>query len=181
MNRRVATVFIDALLLFLLVLVILPHKPEEARATPSVDLFAQLIIAARWPDGSTADVDLWVRAPGDSTVGYSHTRGRVSSLIWDDVGNVSYPKWRYEGVMVRRATDGEYVVNLHLFRSAHLPIPVTVAVWKLTPVGEKELWSGKVELVSEGQEITVVRFVLQNGKMIPGSAHDRFQALRSPR
>ncbi len=181
MNRRVATVFIDALFLLLLVLVILPHQPEISRDTPSVDLFSEIIIGARWEDGSNVDVDLWVRAPGGKPVGYSKTRGHLASLAWDDVGNVDSPPWRYEAALIRSAPDGEYIVNLHFYRaySYDVRMPVTVAVWRKLPEGEMEIWSGKVVLTSVGQEITVVRFRLSNKQLVPGSIHDRYQCLRS--
>lgn len=182
MNRRVATVFIDALLLFLLVLVILPHEPAP-RATPTVDLFAELIVGARWPDGTKADVDLWVRAPGGHPIGYSRTRGEASSLTWDDVGVIDEPPWRYEAAIVREARDGEYVVNLHLYlnKGAELPIPVEVVAWRKLPNEVSEIWSGRAELLHQGQEITVVRFELRDGRLLPGSAHDAHLALRPAR
>jgi len=178
-----AAAFIDCLLLLLLVMVIVPHRPDVSRETPQVDIFSKVIIGARWPDSMTADVDLWVRAPGDTTVGYSRTRGNIASLAWDDVGNVSAPPWRYEVVLVRQGADGEYVVNLHCYRcpTMILPVPVKVVVWRRTPQGESEIWSGDIKLVAEGQELTVVRFELRNGDLIPGSIHQRPMQLRAAR
>ena len=176
MNRRTATVFVDLLMLLLLILIILPHKPR-LEAKPAVELFSQLMIGVRWPDNTPADVDLWVRAPGDLPVGYSNTRGSASSLVWDDVGSVDNPSWRYEAVMLRSATDGENTVNLHCYKCLE-PINTTVSVWKNLPDGVRELWRGAVGLVPS-QEITVIRFSVKDGQIIPGSFHDSFVTLRS--
>ena len=177
MNRRTATVFVDLLMLLLLILIILPHKPR-LEAKPAVELFSQLMIGVRWPDGAPADVDLWVRVPGDTPVGYSNTRGSASSLVWDDVGTVDNPPWRYEALMVRSVRDGEYAVNLHCFKCPG-PIKATVSIWRNLPSGVKELWRGQVELLYERQELTVIRFSIKDGQIIPGSFHNRFVPLRS--
>ena len=182
MNKRVSTAFIDCLLLLLLVLIILPHEPAP-RAKQNVDLYSELIIGARWADKSPSDIDLWVRAPGDLPVGYSRTRGNSASLVWDDVGQVQDPIWRFEAAMIRSARDGEYVVNLHGYslKVSH-PVPVEIVVWRNLPAsGMKQLWSGKVEIAYQGQELTVVRFNMINGEILPGSFHKQPIKIRSGR
>lgn len=181
MNRRVATVLVDALFLLLLVLVVLPHEPDAEEET-AVDLFAPLLVGARWPDGAYTDVDLWVRGPGDHPVGYSRHRGTYASLLRDDLGEMREdPAWRYELAAFSRFPDGEYVVNVHAYNDVggRLPLDVRVDLWSRTPEeGYRHIWSGSARLTHLGQEVTVVRFRVSGGEPVPGSFNDVHTPLR---
>ena len=43
-----------------------------ARTAQGMEPPGSVVVEARWPDGSEADVDLWVQGPGDVPVGYSN-------------------------------------------------------------------------------------------------------------
>lgn len=179
MNRRSATVFVDALLIMLMVLVLLPHKPEldiedDARA-------GDLVVQIWWTECSRTDVDLWVKSPGDRPVGYSRLRGVHVSLLRDDVGHDEGCE-RWELASSRTLTDGEWIVNVHLYGDIgeHAPIPVRVSIWyRTTGSVKRPIWSGSVDLVRIGQELTAARWSMDRGALTPGSLHHSPIALRA--
>ena len=186
------TVFRDVIMLALLgfitiVILLLPHVNPPVDANEASQPPGNVIVELRWPDHLDADVDLWVEAPGDAPVGYSNKGGRIFNLLRDDLGHDNdATKLNYEVAYSRGIPAGEYTVNLHLYRSKHryLPIPAVVAVGikadrnaDLLPIA-----TGNVELVRVGQEITVVRFTIdERGMLVPGSIHDLQRELRSAR
>jgi hypothetical protein len=184
------TVFRDVIMLALLgfvtiVVLLLPHLNPPVEATEASQPPGNVIVELRWPDEVDADVDLWVEAPGDAPVGYSNKGGRIFNLLRDDLGHTNdATKLNYEIAYSRGIPAGEYTVNLHLYRSKNhrLPISAVVAVGikanqdaSLLPIA-----TGHVELVRVGQEITVVRFAInQDGSLVPGSIHELQRELRS--
>ena len=185
------TVFRDVILLALsgfvaVVLILLPHlhPPVEAKEAPPP---GNVVIEINWPSEIDADVDLWVEAPGDRPVGYSNKGGRVFNLLRDDLGQFrDLTDVNYEVAYSRGVVEGEYTINLHLYRnkSAILPVPVTMvaSVKRSNGANLKRLTSAKVELGYTGEEITVIRFALnKTGEIIPGSMHELFKPLRSKR
>ncbi len=185
------TVFRDVILLALsgfvaVVLILLPHlhPPVEAKEAPPP---GNVVIEINWPSEIDADVDLWVEAPGDRPVGYSNKGGRVFNLLRDDLGQFrDLTDVNYEVAYSRGVVEGEYTINLHLYRnkSAILPVPVTMvaSVKRSNGANLKRLTSAKVELGYTGEEITVIRFALnKTGEIVPGSIHELFKPLRSKR
>ena len=90
----------------------------------------------------------------------------------------------YEVSYSRGIPDGEYTVNVHLYRNKTRvsPIPVTVvtSVKKTPSSTTRQLLASKIELVREGQEITVYRFRLESeGNLVPGSVHSLQRKLRA--
>lgn len=173
MNGRVATALVDALFLMLFVFILLPHQQGEDR---DQRLLGDIVVEATWPDGSDADVDLWVKSPDDlAAVGFSRTRGTSLSLFRDVLGVEPQPA-RYEMIAGRFIADGEYIVNLHLYMVRKTPVPVivNVTVWYRRPLGANSrvtIWTGNVALTEQGHELTVVRWRSQNGVHDPRSIH----------
>lgn len=183
MNRATSTAMIDALFLLLLVLVLLPHEPSRANVD-APDLLDAIVIEARWIDDSQADVDLWARSPADTgAVGYSRKQGSYLALVRDEIGYNSPPGERRELIMSRGTPDGEYAVNVHLYSSrSEAPIDVAVSVWVARDDGGHDLvWSGSVVLTADGQELTVIRWEMRDGVVLPGSMNDSPIELRSAR
>ncbi len=186
------TVFRDVILLALfgfvtIVILLLPHinPPTQAKITALPP--GNIVVEVRWPDKIDADVDLWVQAPGDRPVGYSNRGGRVFNLLRDDLGQFrDLTDVNYEVAYSRGIVEGEYTINLHLYRnkSAILPVPVTMvaSVKRSRGANLKRLTSARVELSYTGEEITVVRFALNKaGEIVPGSMHELFKPLRGKR
>jgi hypothetical protein len=185
------TVFRDVILLALagfvaMVVLLLPHlNPPGAEDTATVDIPGNVMVEIHWPDELDTDVDLWVQAPEDEPVGYSNKGGRYFNLLRDDLGHRGdSTKMNYEIAVSRGIPEGEYTVNVHLYRNPAdvLPIPVTAVVSvKRTPEDSaRQILAAKVELEREGHELTVFRFTLDDhGELVPGSVHDLERPLRN--
>jgi hypothetical protein len=185
------TVFRDVIMLALagfvaMVVLLLPHlnpigEAEKENTSPP----GNVIVELSWPEELDADIDLWVEAPGDRPVGYSNKGGSIFNLLRDDLGKRSdITGMNYEVSYSRGIPDGEYTVNVHLYRNKARvsPIPVTVVTSiKKTPSSTtRQLLASKIELVREGQELTVYRFKLESeGNLVPGSVHNLHRKLRA--
>jgi hypothetical protein len=183
------TVFRDVIMLALagfvtLVMLLLPHIHPEAIAEDTDQAPGNMIIEVRWPDHLNADVDLWVEAPGDSPVGYTHKGGRVFDLLRDDLGVSSdLTGLNYEFAYSRGAPAGEYTVNVHLYRNKDkvFPVPVSVVVSLKSPNSKNtdRILASALDISRTGEEITVFRFKLDDeARLIKGSVHDLPKAIR---
>ncbi len=184
------TVFRDVIFLALagfmaIVLLLLPHLNPPAKQNEEVASPGNVIVETYWPKEANADVDLWVKAPGDVAVGYSNKSSKIFDLLRDDLGDpLDITEMNYEVSYSRGAPDGEYTVNTHLYRSykSDLPLPVTVVITvKSSPQSPpKKILSKKIMLSRVGQELTVFRFSLdKEGRLISGSVHDLPKPLRA--
>lgn len=188
-DNATGTVFRDVLFLTLLgfvalVVMMLPHlNPPEQNNTDEAPPPGNVIVEIRWPDEIDADVDLWVQAPGDHPVGYSNKGGTVFNLLRDDLGAFAdLMKLNYETAVSRGIPDGEYTVNIHMFRNVSRiwPVPVVLQVTvKATPsASSKPLLETQGVLRREGEERTLLRFKLQNGSLVAGSVHNLHRSIR---
>lgn len=185
------TVFRDVIMLALagfvaMVILLLPHlNPRGEDAQASTEPPGNVIVEVRWPDELDSDVDLWVEAPGDIPVGYSNKGGVIFNLLRDDLGKrADATGMNYEVSYSRGIPAGEYTVNIHLYRNAAnvFPIPVTVvtSVKKSPKESARQLLASKIELIREGEELTVYRFRLsEDGSLVPGSVHSLQRNLRA--
>lgn len=169
-----------------MVVMILPHLNPSAKADAieSVGSPGNVIVEIRWPDGSDADVDLWVQAPGDVPVGYSNKGGAIFNLLRDDLGRVGDPtNQNYEISFSRGLPPGEYTTNVHLYRNpSGQPVEVTMAISSKPNAqsSARPLLTTKLSLRREGEELTGFRFVLdENGRLQAGSTHNLYKPLRS--
>lgn len=171
--------FLNALGFCLLVLILMlpwlnPPAAQETATPPG-----HMSVSITWPEGNT-DIDLWIKCPDDAKpIGYSNRGGHTCNLLRDDLGNAgdSMPL-NYENAYSRGLPAGEYVVNLHLFRGAG-PIPVSVEILFGQTGKQAELFLKEVvDLRSQGQERTVIRFRIDgNGKVV--STNRVFKPLRA--
>lgn len=185
------TVFRDLISLTLLgfvalVVMMYPHLNPPTAGDDIAKPAGNMTVEARWPDKQDVDVDLWVLAPGDSPVGYTRKHGAVFDLLRDDLGSESDSTGlNYEFAFCRGLPDGEYVVNVHWYSDRHAaggPVIVRVVV-TITPAVEGRapvvVASKDIPLRHVGEQITVVRFTLDDGSVAPGSVHDLPKRLRS--
>jgi hypothetical protein len=185
------TVFRDVIMLALagfvaMVILLLPHlNPPGQAAEQTTEPPGNVIVELRWPDELDSDVDLWVEAPGDTPVGYSNKGGAIFNLLRDDLGKrADATGLNYEVSYSRGIPEGEYTVNVHLYRNASnvFPIPVTVVTSVKTSPKEsaRQLLASKIELMREGEELTVYRFRLsEDGSLVAGSVHSLQRNLRA--
>jgi len=187
------TVFRDVIMLALMgfvviVVLLLPHiNPSKEKENVDINPPGNVIVEIQWPDNADTDVDLWVQGPGDVPVGYSNKGGILFNLLRDDLGHSGdATKINYENSFSRGIVEGEYTVNVHLYRdvSKSLPIKVIVVVSvKSNPDDSaKQILTRTIELQHIGQEITVFRFELDEyGKLDVESVNDFHKSLRSGR
>jgi len=161
------------LLIFILTIMVYDQSKEE-QTDPSPGHVAVEIV---WNPAYDTDVDLWVQAPGDVPVGYSNPKGIVFDLLRDDLGHVNdiFPM-NYENAYTRGLPAGEYIVNIHLYRTGNgqLPIVVQYAISLGDNIKGKrqKILFGEVELTAFGEEITIVRFSIDSeGQLIKSSVH----------
>src|SRR5215470_17401190 len=79
MDEETLTVWLDTALLmlggFILMTVLMlsvVNPPAKSAETAGEQSPGNVIVEAQWADSLDADVDLWVKAPGDKPVGYSN-------------------------------------------------------------------------------------------------------------
>jgi len=182
--RDILTLVLGALLIIIVALLI--HINPEADNTNAAEVKSpgNVIVDIYWPDGSEADVDLWVQAPGDMPVGYSNKGGLIFNLLRDDLGQHGDATDRNQETAFSRAIPpGRYTVNVHLYRDtddeAPIPVEVMVSVKNDDRDSADHILMSKVELRREGQELTVFNFKLdQDGNLVPGSVDSRPVNLR---
>lgn len=183
------TVFRDVITLLMagfmvIVFILLPHINPPTKTETTDKNPGNIMIEIRWPDDIDVDVDLWVKSPGDSPVGYKRKNGKVFDLLRDDLGrSVDITRLNYEFAYSRGAPAGEYVVNVHMYNNKnHLqPVDIAVAVSISDQSTKKitKILNKPVTLSKQGEELTVARFSLDDKSMlIHGSINDLPMKLR---
>ena len=133
---------------------------------------AAFLVKINWPSESKDDVDLYVSDPLNQIVYFRQKQIGLMSLDRDDTGReqnmVTLPDGRVvqsqfneEQVNIRGIVEGEYVVNVHMYRkSDDLPTKVEVALFKSGAGGDMEIHKQMVTLSTEREEETAFRFTL---------------------
>lgn len=175
MNRTTLTAFVDVLMLLIVALFTMLAMAKSADKKAEEELSAsagQLSVQIVWPADRGSDVDLWVRAPGDQSVGYSAKSGRVFDLVRDDLGDVNDNSGlNFEIAFSRWTPAGEYIVNLFYYRDdGRGPVEVKV-IGMLRREGNRQLFMEDVRLERKGQELTVIRFTLDTAGAVLGTNH----------
>jgi len=161
-----------AVALVILIFHINPPKKDDAeneRARGNVRVEVQ------WPNDMNVDIDTWVKAPGDVAVGYSNLNGRVFNLVRDDLGShADLTEMNYEVAFSRGIPAGEWIINLHWYSNSHgaveVPVRVLITLKKVDDGSSKSppisIMSKSVTLTRVGQELTVIRFTIDEEKNI---------------
>jgi hypothetical protein len=191
MDEETLTVWLDTALLMLggfvlmtILMLAAMNPPAKSAETAGEQSPGNLIVEAQWDNGVDSDVDLWVQAPGDRPVGYSNTSGRIFNLLRDDLGRSNdRTDLNYEIAYSRGMPAGEYVFNVHLYRSNGAALPVAVKVvakLKATPKDRaRDLAVTTVRLLRENHQVTAFRFRLdRHGKLESGSMNSLYKELR---
>lgn len=158
-----------------LVAILLPHIHPPTEGEDSAKPAGNVIVEARWPDASAADIDLWIKSPGDAPVGYTRKHGHVFDLLRDDLGSESDETGlNYEFAFARGAPDGEYIVTVNWYSNRALEGPLTVRVAVSIRPGDTPtvIASRSIVLTHAGHDVTVARFTLADGRLVAGSVHD---------
>ncbi|MSO74054.1 MAG: hypothetical protein EXQ99_02720 [Alphaproteobacteria bacterium] len=187
--RDVITLALGAFVATLFLL--LPHlnPVAEDKKAEAVEPPGSAIIEVRWPDAIDADIDLWVRAPDETPVGYSNKGGRTFNLLRDDRGHYDDPtNLNYEVSFSRGLPIGEYIINLHYYGLAlglspdveAVPVTVVVSTRAATTGVVSRIFTETVTLERVGEETTAMRFAInEEGKVVEGSLTHLFKPLRN--
>ncbi|MEO8715611.1 MAG: hypothetical protein ABI369_11415 [Acetobacteraceae bacterium] len=144
------------------------------KATTEAVTPGNVLFQLSWERDKLADVDLWVRAPDDIAVGYSHPAGRHCNLLRDDTGRPADPESRnLELAVCRGVPDGEWIANVALYadRDGKLPITAIVVATMAGKGGIQQIAKRSVTLAREGEEHTAFRFSLHGQEIEPNSVN----------
>jgi hypothetical protein len=169
----------NALLGFAMMFIIAFMLIEEPVEAGDIDVKAEMLITATWPDGHPDDVDMLVEGPRGEVVWYHNRDGDLMHLDRDDRGLLAdrvildgkevLNPINQEVVTVRGMQAGEYVVNLMHYQSHYADaLPVVVKVEKLNPVVTLVFY-GTRYLQGTGNEQTAVRFTLDAQGNVKGT------------
>ena len=152
--------------LFLVALLLLNPPAKSGIIDPK----AEILVTASWPDGDPNDIDIWAEGPGGKLVSYKRSEDGLLHLDRDDQGLLNDTQTingkeiinplNQEVLTVRGRPPGEFIVNLHYFKSNNnSPVPVTVYLAEVNPV-LKVLHYTSTQLAAEGDEVTSLRFTI---------------------
>lgn len=169
-----------ATFVFLFIVAFLLIHPVE-RKKDGVQLKAEYLITAEWPDGSFDDIDLHLQLPDGRMVNFKSREVDYALLDHDDVGINGHYKVdtgemmllpHKEVITVRAIVPGTYVANLHVFRvndhlgsveeTVKLPYKVKVTLTRLNPRLE-DVATVDVEMTELGQQKTAFAFTVKDG------------------
>ena len=149
-------------------------KEKNTKSKHDIEIKAEFIITVTWPSDQDCDVDTYVQDPNENLVFFKSRESGLMHLDRDDLGykndsinnQLQYNENR-EVVTLRGISEGEYVVNVHMFnkRKVEQTTPVTVRLEKINPY--KSIIINTVELQNTSDEKTAFRFSLdKNGNVI---------------
>jgi len=121
-NDQADTIFRDITLLALsgfisIVILLLPWLNFQIKDIEIKEPVGSVIFELFWSEKIDADLDLWVRGPHDTAVGYAQPSGQVFNLLRDDRGlTADHTPLNYEISFTRGILTGEYQANVHLFK-----------------------------------------------------------------
>ena len=167
---------VDFLMSFAVAAVALMAPPAVPKPEDSDKATCRMAIDLKWDSTQDVDIDLWVAGPDGKPVGWQvgYSHGVFMDLVRDDRGMIhAADRTNEERTCVRILGDGEYVVNLHFYgdREAGKPAAMDVAINLIDPVTAfmSEVYKRDITLDKKGDEKTVVRFKLKDGKILPES------------
>jgi hypothetical protein len=173
------TVFRDVILLTLvgfvaMVIMLLPHIQKNKEETEDHKAPGNVIVEMHWPSEMYVDVDLWVRAPRSTPVGFWNQGNDIFNLLRDDLGmEGDATNENYEISYSRGIRPGEYIVNVHMYGivPTGIVVPVTVVVSvKAKYDTTRQILKTTVKLRERNQEETAYRFRLTaEGDLVEGS------------
>ena len=163
-------VLVFAVLLKLSLLAINVESAESAQKRLKSN--ALFLIKVVWAGESDDDVDTYVSDPLSHLVFFKRLQDGLMNLDRDDTGSnsnlVTLPDGRVvksayneEQVEIRGIIEGEYIVNVHMYRMATpTPTKVIVTLYKVTEGEDVQIHERVLTLAEQRQEETAFRFTL---------------------
>lgn len=168
------------------IFLVLPHNPkkseqDDARARGNIRV--EII----WPPEMNVDIDLWVKAPGLTPIGYSNMNGPIYNLVRDDLGTTAdITGINYETAFSRGLPPGRHTVNVYFFSNsdnvAEVPVKVFVTMRKDDSENSKtppqDIIRTQLTLTRVAEEVTVIDFELNDdGELIVDSINNAYRPL----
>ena len=143
---------------------------------PGADALApgNVIVEMHWPSDMNIDMDLWVKGPNTTPVGFWNQGNDVFNLLRDDLGTEGdATNENYEISYSRGIRPGEYVVNAHMYsivpNGLEVPVKIVVSV-RAKYDTTRQLLETTLKLTRRNQEETAFRFRLTaEGELVEGS------------
>jgi hypothetical protein len=134
---------------------------------PSVTTFGQY--AVTMTSKTHDDIDLYVRDPRGDVGWYGSLQAGVLSLEHDTVPGVTDPAaaGEHELMVVREADAGEYVANVFVYNGSD-PAEVEVQLWDLRGFHKRVVFSRRVRVHGQGEQVTAFRWRLDAGGNFAG-------------
>jgi hypothetical protein len=139
---------------------------------------ALFLIKVVWPGESDDDVDTYVSDPLSHLVFFRRLQDGLMNLDRDDTGSsnnlITLPDGRVvksayneEQVEIRGIIEGEYIVNVHMYRKATLtPTKIIVTLYKVAEGEDVQIHERVLTMAMQQQEETAFRFTLtKNGEV----------------
>lgn len=133
---------------------------ERASFQPaSVTTYGQYAVTMTSKTGD--DLDLYVRDPRGDVGWFGSLQAGALSLVHDTIPGVSDPKRAgvHELMVVREASPGEYVANVHMYTGA-ARAHVTVQLWDLRGMRKRVVLTRRFDMQGLGQQVTAFRWRL---------------------
>jgi hypothetical protein len=167
--------------LFVLAAVLIADQKAKKH---DVDQKAKIMVIMDWDGGSSDDIDLWLKTPQPSKIGYNSPNGRTAHLERDDLGKPfnfyvdslgvkHYQAINREVISLREKQDGHYVVNA-FFYARHAdpvtnvtstgPVSATVQLIEIDPA-YRELGTQTVSMPDTQAEVTAFTFDIDDGEV----------------
>jgi hypothetical protein len=168
-------VCINLVLVFavLLKLSLLAINVQSAESTQKrLKSSALFLIKAVWAGECDDDVDTYVSDPLSHLVFFKRLQDGLMNLDRDDTGSsnnliklsdgrVVKSAYNEEQVEIRGIIEGEYIVNLHMYRKATpIPTKVIVTLYKVAEGEDVQIHERVLILAQQGLEETAFRFTL---------------------
>jgi hypothetical protein len=163
-------VLVFAVLLKLSLLAINVESAESAQKR--LKSSALFLIKVVWAGESDDDVDTYVSDPLSHLVFFKRLQDGLMNLDRDDTGSssnlitlpdgrVAKSAYNEEQVEIRGIIEGEYIVNVHMYRKATpTPTKVIVTLYKVAEGEDVQIHERVLTLAQQGQEETAFRFTL---------------------
>lgn len=177
--------------LFILSFVQIAVTKQDAQ---KIDPKAEMMIQMTWPDNAIEDMDLWMRMPDGSLVGYNSKNSGLATLERDDRGSYGdevdspigrvYNPINKEVIMLRGLAPGTYTVNIlyysnmknyprvalgQVIAESSVPIPpypVKVQLIRLNPA-YLEITTNEVMMTTQHEEHTAFSFTItEKGEVV---------------
>lgn len=148
-------------------------KSDDVSPPPQGNLMVEMF----WPDDMPVDVDLWVMTTADNVpVGYSNKGAEFFNLLRDDLGIAGDATNRNMEVTYSRGLpDGEYIINTHLYSNLQgipeVPVKAVVSMRFGNNDSMQQLITGSAKLHKVGEEKTLARFRVKDGRLVTDSVN----------